>query len=138
MRLRLNKDGQSHAAVVLHMVDHRFLKSGCVSFAPPITSSGIFRTSLLATLQVSEEAVLKRYDQGWLEEYTSDLDDLMARLRRYRAEGRMTSLGYHGNVVTLWYIGFSLCDLQGGNRNRTVDLFNFWIFCGTTRDRPFR
>ena len=52
--------------------------------------------------QVSEEAVLKRYNQGWVEEYTNNLDELIAKMRQYRREGKVTSLGYHGNVVDLW------------------------------------
>ena len=53
--------------------------------------------------QVSEEAIVKRYNQGWLEEYTNDLDELMAKLRQYRRQNKVTSLGYHGNIVDLWY-----------------------------------
>ena len=52
---------------------------------------------------MSEEAVLKRYNQGWVEEYTNNLDELIAKLKQYRREAKVTSLGYHGNVVDLWY-----------------------------------
>ena len=52
--------------------------------------------------QVSEEAVLKRYNQGWVEEYTNNLDELIAKIRQYRRGDKVTSLGYHGNVVDLW------------------------------------
>ena len=52
--------------------------------------------------QVSEEAVQKRYKQGWLQEVTNDPDDLFRRIRRYRKEDRVTSIGFHGNVVDVW------------------------------------
>ena len=54
-------------------------------------------------MQVSEEAVKKRYNQGWLQEYTSSLDEVITKIKQYRAEGQVTSIGYHGNVVKLWY-----------------------------------
>merc|ERR1712218_292137 len=52
--------------------------------------------------EVSEEAVQKRYKQGWLMEITNDIDDLIDRLRRYRKQGHVTSIGFHGNIVALW------------------------------------
>ena len=62
----------------------------------------------MSDAQVSEEAVLKRYNQGWLEEYTNNLDELITKLKQYRAEGKATSIGYHGNVVDLWYVYHSI------------------------------
>jgi len=52
--------------------------------------------------EVSEEALQKRFHQGWLKEIASDLDDLISRIRQRRAQGTGTSIGYHGNVVALW------------------------------------
>ena len=52
--------------------------------------------------QVSEEALNKRYNQGWLAEKTNDLDDLIKRIRRCRADKKPISIGYHGNVVDVW------------------------------------
>ena len=54
--------------------------------------------------QISEEAVQKRYKQGWLQEVTNSIDDLIDMLRRYRREQRVTSIGFHGNIVDLWYV----------------------------------
>ena len=56
--------------------------------------------------QVSEEAVRKRHSQGWLTEVCSDLDDCIARIRKYRASKTAVSIGYHGNVVDLWYMHY--------------------------------
>ncbi|XP_069942579.1 urocanate hydratase isoform X2 [Cherax quadricarinatus] len=51
---------------------------------------------------VNKEALNKRYQQGWLEEYTDDLDVLIKRVREARAKKQVTSIGYQGNVVEVW------------------------------------
>lgn len=52
--------------------------------------------------EVSREALYKRYDQGWLLEVTDDLEQCISMIRRAKREKRVTSIGYHGNVVDLW------------------------------------
>ena len=53
--------------------------------------------------ELSEEALMKRYNQGWLTEYSRDLEEVMASIKKYRAEGvGGVSIGYLGNVVDLW------------------------------------
>lgn len=52
--------------------------------------------------EVSEEALMKRYNQGWIMEVVSTLDDLVALLRHARRRGKSLSIGYHGNVVDVW------------------------------------
>ena len=53
--------------------------------------------------ELSEEALMKRYNQGWLTEYSRDLEEVIASIKKYRAEGvGGVSIGYLGNVVDLW------------------------------------
>ncbi|XP_076046199.1 urocanate hydratase-like [Oratosquilla oratoria] len=52
--------------------------------------------------EVSEEALIKRHTQGWLMEYTNDLDYLINRIRQAKKDKEATSIGYHGNVVNVW------------------------------------
>ena len=59
--------------------------------------------------EVSEEALLKRHDQGWLTEYSDSLDEVIALIKKYRASNGNpntpnggVSIGYIGNVVELW------------------------------------
>jgi urocanate hydratase len=40
--------------------------------------------------------------QGWLTEVEEDLDQLMERIRAARAKKKAVSIGYLGNVVSLW------------------------------------
>ncbi|XP_065829247.1 urocanate hydratase-like [Oscarella lobularis] len=52
--------------------------------------------------EVSEAALNKRWEQGWLMEKAKDLDDCIARIRAARSERRAVSIGYLGNIVDLW------------------------------------
>lgn len=52
--------------------------------------------------EINPEAVEKRRNQGWVDEVYTDLDELLARARRARADRQAVSLAYQGNVVDLW------------------------------------
>jgi len=60
--------------------------------------------------QVSQEAIEKRHRQGWLLEVIDNLDMLVARIRVARTQRRPVSIGYHGNVVDVWYVAG--CEVQ--------------------------
>ncbi|RMX52942.1 hypothetical protein pdam_00010933 [Pocillopora damicornis] len=51
---------------------------------------------------VDEAALKKRHEQGWLMEYSSDVDQCVEMIRKARESKKPCSLGYHGNVVDLW------------------------------------
>jgi len=69
--------------------------------------------------EVSEEALDKRFQQGWLMERVSELDELVARIRSAIEERRPVSIGYHGNVVDVWERLAKVFDETG---ERLVDL----------------
>lgn len=52
--------------------------------------------------ETSKEAIQKRWDQGWLMEFTDSLDICVAKIRLAKAECKAISIGYHGNIVDLW------------------------------------
>ncbi|CAD5221533.1 unnamed protein product [Bursaphelenchus okinawaensis] len=52
--------------------------------------------------EISEEALLKRHKQGWLETYSADLNQIVYWIREYRENKKPVSIGYLGNVVDLW------------------------------------
>lgn len=55
-------------------------------------------------LQVSKDAVVKRHSQGWITEMSRDLADCIDKIRHYRREKKAVSIGYHGNIVDLWWV----------------------------------
>ena len=52
--------------------------------------------------EVDENALMKRYEQGWVKEVSKSLDDCIERIVNAREEKRVTSIGFLGNVVDLW------------------------------------
>lgn len=54
--------------------------------------------------EMSEEAAKKRHEQGWCQELIYDLEKLISRIRECREKKIVTSIGFIGNIVTLWWI----------------------------------
>ncbi|KAK5968524.1 urocanate hydratase [Trichostrongylus colubriformis] len=54
------------------------------------------------TAEVIPDALMKRHKQGWLDEYSNDLNEIIEMIRKYRKEQKTRSIGYLGNVVDLW------------------------------------
>ncbi|PNF25209.1 Urocanate hydratase [Cryptotermes secundus] len=52
--------------------------------------------------EVSLEALEKRQAQGWLHKIERDLDRVIRRIREAKRTKKAVSIGYHGNVVSLW------------------------------------
>ena len=52
--------------------------------------------------EINPKALIKRYEQGWLNEYYEDLDSLLARANVAKKNKEAISIGYLGNIVDLW------------------------------------
>jgi urocanate hydratase len=54
------------------------------------------------TAEVNPKATYKRYEQGWVDEVFSDLNELINRAEEARTRCEAISLAYNGNIVDLW------------------------------------
>eukprot|EP00093_Oithona_nana_P015120 15120.XXX_1029661_1036037_1 [CDS] Oithona nana genome sequencing. len=79
-----------------------FLTSGLGGMSGAQAKAAVICGCIGIVAEVSGEALKKRHDQGWVSEIIDDLDKLMARVIKARAEKEATSIGYHGNVVDIW------------------------------------
>ncbi len=52
--------------------------------------------------EINPKATQTRHSQGWVDEVYSNLDELIARIRKAQAAKEAVSLAYQGNVVDLW------------------------------------
>lgn len=52
--------------------------------------------------EINEKPIKTRYNQGWLDEYHSNLDDVIKRIKELLPTNEGRSIGYLGNVVDLW------------------------------------
>jgi len=54
------------------------------------------------TAEINPKATQKRYEQGWVDEVYSNIDELLERTKKAQKNGEAVSLAYSGNVVDLW------------------------------------
>ncbi|CAI5449018.1 unnamed protein product [Caenorhabditis angaria] len=52
--------------------------------------------------EISKTALLKRHEQGWLDVYSDDLDQIIYLIKEHRKLKSTISIGYLGNIVDLW------------------------------------
>jgi len=52
--------------------------------------------------EIDGTALRKRHEQGWVDEVITDVHACVERMRRARTGRECVSIGFHGNVVSLW------------------------------------
>ena len=79
-----------------------FVTSGLGGMSGAQPKAGNIAGVVSVTAEINPKAAQKRYDQGWVDELHSNLDELIAAIRRAVDEKRTVSMAYVGNVVDLW------------------------------------
>ncbi len=79
-----------------------FVTSGLGGMSGAQPKAAVIAGAIGVVAEVNPKALKTRHEQGWLQEYESDLDRLLRRIERARRERKPLSLGYLGNVVDLW------------------------------------
>jgi len=79
-----------------------FVTSGLGGMSGAQAKAAVICGCIGVIAEVSYEALKKRYDQGWVREMIDDVEALIQRIREAKKNGECTSIGYHGNAVTLW------------------------------------
>ena len=54
------------------------------------------------TAEVNPKAARKRYDQGWVKEIITDMDELVVRVIRAKEQKEVVSIAFEGNIVDVW------------------------------------
>jgi len=79
-----------------------FVSSGLGGMSGAQAKAAVIAGAIGVIAEINPKALRKRHEQGWLQEYETDLDALLDRLERARSAREPLSLGYLGNVVDLW------------------------------------
>ncbi len=79
-----------------------FVSSGLGGMSGAQPKAGDIAGVISVVAEVNPKAAQKRYDQGWVDEIYSDLNDVVGRIQKARASGEAVSIAYQGNVVDLW------------------------------------
>ena len=79
-----------------------FVTSGLGGMSGAQAKASVIAVAVGVIAEINPKALYKRHEQGWLQEVETDLDRLITRLERARADKQPLSLGFLGNVVDLW------------------------------------
>ena len=79
-----------------------FVTAGLGGMSGAQPKAGNIAGVVSVTAEINPLAAGKRYEQGWVDEMYTDLDELIPAIRSAIAEGRVVSMAYVGNVVDLW------------------------------------
>ena len=79
-----------------------FVSSGLGGMSGAQPKAAVIAGVVGIVAEINPKAVQKRYEQGWVDEVYTDLDQLIARALKARNAKEAVSLAYQGNVVDLW------------------------------------
>ncbi len=79
-----------------------FVTAGLGGMSGAQPKAGNIAGVVSVTAEINPKAAEKRYQQGWVDELHSDLDELIPRIREAVSAQKPVSLAYVGNVVDLW------------------------------------
>lgn len=95
---RVMKDPSRHAANPIPL----FVSSGLGGMSGAQPKAGNIAKVVSVVAEINPKAARKRFDQGWVDEMHTDLDELMGAIRKAVAGKRVVSMAYVGNIVDLW------------------------------------
>lgn len=90
------KPGQTEAGGML------FVTAGLGGMSGAQPKAGVISGVVSVIAEINPKAVKTRYEQGWVDEVHTDLDELIERIKKARENREAVSLAYQGNVVDLW------------------------------------
>ena len=79
-----------------------FVTAGLGGMSGAQPKAGNIAGVMSVTAEVNPLAAQKRYDQGWVDELHTSLDELIPAIQKAVAEKKVVSMAYVGNVVDLW------------------------------------
>lgn len=67
--------------------------------------AGVFAGACVLAVEVDPTRIQKRLETKYIDEVATDLDDALARIRKYTAAGEAKSVALHGNMATvIWQL----------------------------------
>ena len=79
-----------------------FVTAGLGGMSGAQPKAGNIAGVVSVTAEINPKAAQKRFDQGWVDELHTDLEELIGRIKEAVAAKKPVSLAYVGNVVDLW------------------------------------
>ena len=79
-----------------------FVSSGLGGMSGAQPKAGNIAGVVSVVAEINPKAAQKRYEQGWVDELHTDLNELIPAIRKAVEERKTVSMAYVGNVVDLW------------------------------------
>ena len=79
-----------------------FVTAGLGGMSGAQPKAGNIAGVISVTAEVNPAATWKRHEQGWVDEVISDLDELVARVKKAKKDKEIVSIAYDGNIVEVW------------------------------------
>ena len=79
-----------------------FVSSGLGGMSGAQAKAAVIAGAVGVIAEVNPTAAHKRHEQGWVDELHEDLDQLIDRIRKAKAQKEVVSLAFVGNIVDLW------------------------------------
>lgn len=79
-----------------------FVSSGLGGMSGAQPKAGKIAGCVSVIAEVNPKAAHKRFDQGWVDELTDNLDELVKKVAEAKRTKSATSIAYVGNVVDVW------------------------------------
>lgn len=79
-----------------------FVTSGLGGMSGAQPKAGNIAGLVTVVAEINSKAVQTRHSQGWVDEVSSDLDELIPMIRKAMENKLATSFGFQGNIVDLW------------------------------------
>ncbi|MFM7627990.1 MAG: urocanate hydratase [Algoriphagus sp.] len=79
-----------------------FLTAGLGGMSGAQPKAGNIAGCVTLCAEINPAAAHKRHEQGWVDELFSDLDLLVARVKKAKSVQEVVSIAYLGNVVDIW------------------------------------
>ncbi len=87
-----------------------FVSAGLGGMSGAQAKAAVICGAVAVIAEVSAAALNKRHQQGWVQEIAHTVDDAISRMRAAKAARKPLSIGFLGNVVSLWE---ALAELEG-------------------------
>ncbi len=102
-----------------------FVTSGLGGMSGAQPKAGSIAGCITVCAEVNPKITQVRLDQGWIDEKITDLDALVARVNKAKAEEETVSIAYLGNVVDVWE-KFDEANIQIDLGSDQTSLHNPW------------
>ena len=79
-----------------------FLTAGLGGMSGAQPKAGNIAGCITVCAEVNPAAAKKRYEQGWVDELTENMDDLIVMVKKAVSNKAVVSIAYVGNVIDVW------------------------------------